>query len=401
MTRVVIIGGGYGGLRALEKIYKANSDIEIVLFDIHPYHYMQTEVYDLIANKTDLSDITIDLFTYCSGFSDRVIFHKEKVININFDTKKLSSENRRISYDYLIIATGATTYLPPSIPGLKEYAHNVKNIHVAMKFKQQFERAILDRIEKEGDKVCTPFNIIVAGAGLSGVEIAAQMAHFSKEFYKKNNFLCRSLNIHLITSTDKVLKGLDNYLIDKSMQRLNKLGVNIIKNNRLEAVSEECITLSNGNCIPTDFLIFTGGLEPTPLLEVLSIQKSKKGYIETRDTLQVIKYDNVFAIGDCANIYDKAKNPLPATADIAEMSAELVATNIIALMENRDLNTHSIKSRGTLIALGGHYAVAKLGNIKASGLIAYIMKFLVVNFYSYKLKQICKKGYKKIFCSIT
>jgi NADH dehydrogenase len=397
MTRVVVVGGGYGGLRAVEKLYKANQDIEIVLFDTHPYHYMQTEVYDFIANKTDLSDITIDLFTFCSGFSERVIFHKERVININFDTKKISSENRRISYDYIIIATGADTYLPPSITGLKEYAHNVKNIHVAMKFKQQFERAILNKIEDEGDSVCTPFNIVVAGAGLSGVEIAAQMAHFSREFYKKNNFLCRSLNIFLITSSETVLRGMDSYLVDKSMSRLDSLGVKVIKNSRLEKVEEKSVILSGKKQIPTNFLIFTGGLKPSPLLDILSLKKCDSGYIDTKATLQVSGYDGVFAIGDCANIYDVNAQVLPATADIAEMSAELATQNIISLINNTPLQEHKIKSRGTLIALGGHYAVAKLGSIRTSGFIAYILKYLVVNFYAIKLKFICKRGCSRIF----
>jgi NADH dehydrogenase len=397
MTRVVVVGGGYGGLRAVEKLHKSNKNIEIVLFDFHPYHYMQTEVYDFIANKTDLSDITLDLYTFCSGFCDRVIFHKEKVININFETKKVSSENRRISYDYIIIATGADTYLPPSIPGLKEYAHNVKNIHVAMKFKQQFERAILNKIEKEGDKVCTPFNIVVAGAGLSGVEIAAQMAYFSREFYRKNNFLCRSLNIYLITSTDTVLRGMDNYLIQKSMTRLNNLGVKIIKNRRLSKVEENSISLSDDSVIPTDFLIFTGGLKPSPLLDILNLKKCEKGYIDTKATLQVNGYDNVFAIGDCANIYTNKAQLLPSTADIAEMSAELVVKNINSIINNKSLKEHSIASRGTLIALGGHYAVAKLGKFRTSGILAHFVKFAVVNYYAIKLKFICKKGCSKIF----
>ncbi|MFA6397027.1 MAG: FAD-dependent oxidoreductase, partial [Sulfurimonas sp.] len=167
-AHVVIIGGGYGGIRAIEHLSK-NSNIRITLIDKNSYHYMQPEVYDFIANKVDMSHVMIDLPSLCKSFG-LVNFLCDEVIGIDKQSAMVSTSTGNIPYDYLIIATGSRTYFPDFIPGLREYTHGVKSIPAALNFKQQFERALLNRIETQthGCDV-EPFNIVIGGAGLSGV----------------------------------------------------------------------------------------------------------------------------------------------------------------------------------------------------------------------------------------
>ncbi|MBU4023562.1 FAD-dependent oxidoreductase, partial [bacterium] len=226
ITKIIIIGGGYAGIRALEHLSKDKSN-EITLFDSHSYHYMQTGVYDFIANENDFSKITVDLFTLCAGFGPNVAFRKEKVLDVDFDSQKVFTEIQDYEYDYIIVAVGSRTKFFDSIIGLKKYAHGIKALHKALYFKQKFELSLFTKIEEEGN-YCNPLNIIIAGAGLSGVEIAAQMASFSRDFYKQNNFLCRKLNIVLIDAYERILPGVDEVLVDASMKRLQELEV-IIK----------------------------------------------------------------------------------------------------------------------------------------------------------------------------
>ncbi len=394
-NKIIVIGGGYGGLRVIEKLSK-NPQNEITLFDKNPYHFMQTDVYDLIANEEDFAQVTVDLFTFSSGFDNNVTFLKQEVKNIDFKNKKVITPMQRYSYDYLVIAVGSITKFVSNVVGLREHAHGIKALHRAMFFKQKFEMSLFHRVQASGAS-CTPLNIVVAGAGLSGVEVAAQMASFSRDFYKKNNFICRKLNIVLINSSKSVLGGFDAKLSEKTDERLRELGV-VIKNERkVVEVTNNSVTLSCGETLDMDFMIYTGGIEPNGLIYDLMLKKNEKGYLVTNEYLQAQNYSEVFAIGDCTTIYNNAK-AVPSTADTAEQMAELCAKNINNLIAQKPLIKHTIDSRGVLIALGRNYAAAKIFGVYINGYIAYIMKKIIEKVYAKNLEMRSKKGCHKIFC---
>ena len=395
-NKIVIIGGGYGGLKALQSLAKDPNN-EIILIDKNAFHFMQTDVYDLIANECDFSEMTLDLFTYCMGFDTDVTFLKQEVKSIDFKKKKVISDVQRITYDYLIIAVGARTKFVDSIPGLKEYAHGIKTLHRAMYFKQKFEMSLFKKIESEGVS-CTPISIVVAGAGLSGVEIAAQMASFAKEFYEKHHFLCRKLNIVLVNSADHILKGLDKPLIKTSQKRLDALGVTLKHDTRVVSLTQESVQLSSGEVLDMDFMIFAGGIEPNGLVFNLELTKNQFGFIEVNEYLQSVDYKDVFVVGDCTTIYDKNNKRLAPTADIAEQMGIDAAKNIQNSINKKPLKKHTIASRGILIALGRRYASAKISNFFLHGFFAYVMKKLVEKSYFYLLDYRSVNGCKKIFC---
>ncbi len=391
---IIIIGGGYAGLQAVEELAQESTN-EIKLFDKNPYHYMQTDVYDLIANEGDFADVTIDLCTFCTGFCGNATFFKEEVTTIDFINKKVITEQQRYSYDYLVLAVGARTKFYSNVIGLTEHGYGVKALHRAMYFKQKFEMSLFKKLD-EGGRYCQPLTIVVAGGGLSGVEIAAQMASFAKAFYEENNFICRKLNIVLINSGAKILQGVHPKLVRQSQHRLDSLGVITKTNQKVVEVKEDEVTLSNGEVIQMDYMIFAGGIEPNGLVFDLDIYKTKLGYIEVNEYLQSTQYDNVYAIGDCTTIYHKQK-PLAPTADVAEQMGILCAKNINNSIYNKKLLKHRIKSRGILIALGRGYAVASLFGINIKGYLAYLLKKMVEKIYAFKLDRRSRAGCNKIF----
>lgn len=395
-NKIVIVGGGYGGLKALQALAKDPKN-EICLIDKNAFHFMQTDVYDLIANECDFADMTLDLFTFCMGFDTNVTFLKQDVKEIDFKKKKVISDVQRVSYDYLIIAVGARTKFVDSIPGLKEYAHGIKTLHRAMYFKQKFEMSLFKKVENEGFG-CSPINIIVAGAGLSGVEIAAQMASFAKEFYENNHFLCRKLDIVLVNSATHILKGLDEPLMKASQKRLDALGVTVKHSTRVVSLTQNSVTLTSGEVLDIDFMIFAGGIEPNGLVYNLDLSKNQFGFIEVNENLQSIDYEDVFVVGDCTTIYDANEKRLAPTADIAEQMGIHAAKNIQNMQNNKPLEKHSIVSRGILIALGRRYASAKISKFFLDGFFAYVMKKLVEKSYFYLLQKRSVSGCKKIFC---
>jgi NADH:ubiquinone reductase (H+-translocating) len=393
-NKIIIIGAGYAGLVALQKLAPHKNN-EITLIDKNSYHFMQTDVYDLIANEYDFAQVSVDMFTFCSGFEGNVTFKKELVNNVDFKNKKVITQKQRLPYDYLVIAVGARTKFVKSVKGLKEYSYGIKALHRAIYFKQKFELSLFQKVEESGS-FCKPLNIVVAGGGLSGVEIAAQMASYANDFYVNNHFLCRKLNIVLVNSPAHILHAMDEKLIEAAEKQLQKLGVKIIINRKVVEVTKSTVTLSEGEVLPTDFMIYAGGIEPNGLVYNLDLEKNAKDYIQTNAFLQTINHENVFAIGDCTTLFHQNK-PLAPTADIAEQMGAVCAKNIENLIAKKSLIKHKIKSRGTLIALGRNYAAAKIYGFYFNGLLAYIVKKIVEKIYFKKLDFISKKGCKKIF----
>ena len=395
MEKVVIIGGGYSGIYALQELVK-NKNIKITLIDKHTFHNLQPEVYDLIANKSNIADVTIDLTTLCMGLDHPYLEYKNlKVRKIDKEARKIYTEEQEIvEYDYLVMAAGTRTFFPPQIPGLNN-AHDIKKLHWAMFFKQSFENQLFKKIQFEA-KQCDDTHIVVVGAGLSGVEIAAEMAYNSKMFFKRGNFSCDNLKISLVSSSDTILPGLTSELISMSHQRLKSLGINVITNTKLLKCNEDHLELSNGTKIHHSFIIFTGGIEASTITSELDVEKNGRGQIIVNEFMQSNKYPNIFAIGDMAEIKNKKGEIMPPNVTIARISGTNAGQNILRLIKKKKLIACDPKLEGILIALGGKYAAGNLyGLIHVQGRIAYEIKKYVFSSYRKPLLKLIKAGYAR------
>lgn len=388
---VVIIGAGYAGLRAVEKLVKTEG-IHITLIDLNPYHYMQTEVYGYMAGKYDIHDITVNLQNWCNGFETPIHFIHEEAININPHKQTVQTKTQAIPYDELIIATGAKTNFPSFIDGLENNTYGVKVLDRAFELKTKFEHIIYQIIRNGNNQ---EFNIVIGGAGLSGVEIAAEMAYISKKFTKSSGIKESNIKIHLVEAYDSILYGMDPYVISVSNKRLKKLGINIMTNSFIQKVHENSFELENGQSIAFDFMIFTGGIKATGINEVLDVPKNKINQFIVDSYLRVNGYLNIYAVGDCAEIKDVHGNILPPTAQIAEQCAESVALNIIHKKNGNTPEIYRGHIDGMFIALGGNYAVGTIFNkIKVKGYVAFILKKFITKSYHYGLIFRFNNGYK-------
>lgn len=386
-VHVVIIGGGYGGIRAMEKL-ATNSQISITLIDKNPYHYMQAEVYDFIANKVDMSAVMIDLPSLCKSFG-LVNFICEEVNGIDTASQSVSTPMQTIHYDHLIIATGSRTYFPDFIKGLRQHSHGVKSIPSALDFKQQFERSLLNRIEAQtsGCEV-EPFNIVIGGAGLSGVEIAAEMAAYANHFYQNGNFGCRGVDVYLIDAYESILFGMDPFLIQSAYERLIQLGVHVWHNNRISEVHANEILLDNGKTLTFEFMIFTGGIAASTLTQHLGFETTPKGHLIVDANLNIPNHPNIYAIGDITNALDENGKFIPPTAQLAERGGEHVARNILRSLKGKEKQPFTFKNQGVMIALGGDYGVGLLpGGIKIKGYTAYLIKKAIFHLYTSPLRR--------------
>lgn len=381
--KVVIVGGGYGGLRAVEKLVK-QKDIEIVLIDKNPYHYLQTEAYGYIAGNFDICDITVDIKSWCEGFSKDIHFIQDECIGIDTTAKTIQTTMQTMSYDELILATGALTNFPSFIKGLEEYSHGVKVLSRAYEFKTQFEEIIYQKVKNSDHE---EFNIVIGGAGLSGVEIAAEMAYISQKFITSIGIKKGNIHIYLIEAYNSILNGMDSYIVQNTMERLENLGVKVMTNSFIDSVSKNAVHLKTGQNIPFDFMIFTGGIRAIGVNDILDVKKNRLNQFIVDEYLHIEGFNDVYAIGDCAEIRNLKGEILPPTSQIAEQCASVVAKNILKKLDNQPLNKYDGKMDGMFVALGGEYAVGTMFDvIKMKGYLAYLMKKFITKSYHYGLK---------------
>lgn len=396
MHKVVVIGGGYGGLRAIEHLYKSEN-LEITLLDKNTYHYMQTESYGYIAGRFDIMDVALDLEHWCRGFSKRVKFICTEVQSIDFKNSILVCENDTICYDELIIAVGARTNFFSFINGLSEHSFGVKNLEPSFQLRQAFEKRIDQKLCQNKKNREDHVNIVVGGAGLSGVEISAEMAYMLKKYKKVLGTHGKDIRITLLDASESILPGLDPYLIEKSENRLEELGVHVIKSTFIDKVEAEKIYFKEGEFIEYDFLIFTGGIKAAALTENIDTCKNDSGQLIVDERLRIGEYSNVYAIGDCIELRDTKGKLLPPTAQMAEKSAAFVANEIKNKIEGvsaRDGFNASMD--GLFVALGGNYAAGILfDKIKVSGSTAFLLKKFISRGYRLGLELKVNAGYKK------
>jgi NADH dehydrogenase len=396
LKHVVIIGGGYAGIYALKELIK-NKNIKITLIDKHTYHNLQPEVYDLIANKGTIADVTIDLSSLCSGFEHPFLEYRNlRVTDVDYKQKQISTaEQETLKFDYLLVTVGTRTLFPQNIEGLNN-TNDLKKLHKALYFKQNFEKQLFNKIEDEAKK-CDKTHIAVVGAGLSGVEIAAEMAYYANQFFKRGSFHCDNFKISLISSRSTILPDFDPKMIDMSTKRLKDLDINIITDTKMERCDKEYLYLTNGTKIRYSFIIFAGGIEAANLILKSDLPKNKRGQILVDKYMKVEGYEDIFAAGDIAQIKDKSGTIMPANVTIARASGISAGKNILNQIANKPLDSCNPKLEGTLIALGGRYAVCDLyGLVQVKGFIGHLIKQYVFFRYKLPLLQYIKKGYHKL-----
>lgn len=394
MKKVLVIGGGYGGLRAIESLYKYK-DVDITLIDKNPYHYLQTEAYGYIAGRFDIHDIAIDLNNWCRGFKDRVHFVHGKASAVNFEEKNVSVDEVDLSYDYLIIAVGAKTNFFSFIEGLREHSYGVKNLQRAYSFRQEFENLIYTKLQDEQGYQEGEINIAVGGAGLSGVEVAAEMAYVLQDYSKTIGDTAKEIHIYLIDASETILPGMEEYVISNTRKRLEALGVKILTGALINNVDASYIHFKNGERLAYRFMIFTGGIKASELNNTIENEKNSLDQLIATAELNIQGQKDVFAIGDCVEIKDKENNVLPPTAQIAEKSAEYVAMTIRNRIDGVPSEPFDAGISGVFIALGGKYAVGEMfKHIKVKGYLAYLLKKAITHAYYLGLRLRINTGFK-------
>ncbi|SMC09788.1 NAD(P)/FAD-dependent oxidoreductase [Nitratiruptor tergarcus] len=388
MRKVVVIGGGYGGIKALEEFARNDQNIEVTLIDQHTYHYLQTESYDLVASKIPIQESFIYLPTLVASFGENFHFIHDEAVVIKED--QVVCKGGTYPFDYCIIATGSVTKFLQGFEKKGKHSLGVKSLRAALHIKQYFEEELFARLEPK--RAQRSFRVIVIGGGLSGVEIAAEMRCYFNQYVKENALSCGNIEIQLLSK--HILKGLSEKTRDKAVKRLRQLSVSLVPQ-YVNEITEQKAILSSGETIDFDFAIFAGGIEPSPFIQNLENEKDARGFLVVDEYLRVEK--NIFAVGDVAVLKDKEGNLIPPTAQSAEQSGVIAAKNILQAISNQPLQRANIRLRGLAIALGGKYAIIVTPfGFQISGILGWIGKKAIEKWYKWPLKLKAKQGFEKL-----
>ena len=395
MKKVIVIGGGYGGLRAVEHLAGIEG-LHITLIDKHPYHYLQTEAYGYIAGRFDLHGVAIDLKNWCLGFKKWVEFVNDEVTRLDLENKTVHLAKTKLHYDYAIIAIGAETNFFSFIEGLRENSFGVKKLQNAFNFRTAFERLIYSKVENPLDESKGILNIAIGGAGLSGVEIAAEMADVIKKHTQSIGTSTQEIKIHLIDASATILPGMSDYVVSRTCERLEDLGIEIMTDAFIEKVDASSIHFRDGRVLDFYFMIFTGGIKVPSFELSREVKKNNINQFLVDKYMRIPDESSVFAIGDCVEIRDVNGQILAPTAQTAERSAEYAAQCIKQELEHKGLTPFNASIDGVFVALGGKYAVGEMFKvIKVKGYSAYLLKKLITYTYYIGLKLRVNTGFKK------
>ena len=395
MKKVIVIGGGYGGLRAVEHL-SGIEGLHITLIDKHPYHYLQTEAYGYIAGRFDLHGVAIDLKNWCLGFKKWVEFVHDEVRLVDLENKTVHLSETKLHYDYAIMAIGAETNFFSFIEGLRENSFGVKKLQNAFNFRTAFEGLLYSKVEDPLNETKGVLNIAIGGAGLSGVEIAAEMADVIKKHTQSIGTSTQEIKIHLIDASTTILPGMSDFIVSRTCERLEELGIEIMTDAFIEKVDASRIHFKDGRVLDFFFMIFTGGIKVPSFKLSQEVEKNNIGQFIVDKYMCIPDEPSIFAIGDCVEIRDAKGAILAPTAQTAERSAEYAAQCIKKKLEGKELRPFDASIDGVFVALGGKYAVGEMFKIiKVKGYTAYLLKKLITYTYYIGLKLRVNTGFKK------
>lgn len=384
MKRVVIIGVSYAGLYAIKELSK-NKDIEILLFDKKTEHYMQVESYGFVATKYSIFDVTISIEKYIKTLNSNVKFFNEEISSFDSSSKEIKSfNNKKYRYDYLVIATGSLTNFPIQVPNIQKYSIGIKTLQKASKINQIFD-SILSKVFLDKKNINSKsYNIVIGGAGLSGVEVAAEMAVLIKEKFSFLNDESSNINIFIIDGMKTVLPNMDDRLVSACNKRLESLNIKTYLGSFISDVDEKKIYLSDKTIIDYDCFIFTGGIKGVTINSPKTYEVNKLNQYKVNENLQLKGENNVFVVGDAAEVILNGKY-IPPTAQLAIQGGKYVASFICNELKYKYTHSFIPKSNGILISLGGSYAIGLVYNkLFIEGYLAHILKYFVT--YLHKIK---------------
>ena len=392
--RVVILGGGYGGVYAALKLQKAarRGRIELSLVSRNNFFLFQPMLAEVVGGHIEPPHIVNPIRRLCR-FTN---FFQAEIEAVDVSSGNViirypgHQDYRYISYDHLLIAVGNSTDLS-SLPGMAEHALPFKTLGDSL-FLRNHLIGILESAEVEGDpeQKRELLTFVVVGGGYTGVEVAAEINDFVREASGSYRHVDpEEVKVVLLQGADRILPELSEDLAAFSHRLLERRGIEIRLNTRVSGATAQSALLTDGTIISTRTLVAAIGTAPNPLLDKLPCPRDARGRLEVDEALAVPGYPGLWAAGDCAAIHDLRRGgTCPPTAQYALREAQHVARNILAYINGAPTRPFSHRFLGVFVPLGRFSAAAEVLGRKFSGVPAW---WMYRSYYLYGLPRLERK----------
>ncbi len=392
--RVLILGGGFGGMYAaleFERALARGANLDVTLVNRDNFFLFTPMLHEVAASDLDITNIVSPV----RKLLRRVTFFHGDIESIDLVNKRVGLSHgheehcHSLPYDHLVLALGSTTNFF-NLPGLADRALTMKSLDDAIFLRNR----MIANLEEADFECCAPLrapllNFVVAGGGFAGVETIAGINDFLREAVRFYPHLREDmLRVILVHPGKMILPELGEKLGAYAQRKLVERNVEVHSNCKVTAVTDREVTLSDGTTITTNTLVWTAGTSPNSLLDTLSCAK-QRGRVLVNECLEVPEWPGVWALGDCAVVPDrKTGRPHPPTAQHALREGKVAAQNILAAIRGDRKKPFLFSTLGLLAPIGKRTGVANILGVNFSGFIAW---WLWRTIYLMKLPRFEKK----------
>ena len=380
--RIVIIGGGFGGISLAKKLSK--QEVQVVLLDKNNYHTFQPLLYQVSTGGLEPDSIAYPLRKVLIGY-DNFYFRLAQVDNVDPVKKKINTNIGDLSYDYLVVATGSETNFFGNSE-IEKNAMSMKSVPQSLNLRslilENFEQALLTDDYHERDAL---MNFVIVGGGPTGVELSGALAEIKKGILPKDypDLDTRRAQINIVQSGDCLLPGFSEQASKKAEDFLEELGVEVWKNVRVTGYNGKTVTTKTDLVFETATLVWAAGVKGAGIKGLDAEELLAGGNrIKVNEFNQVIAYPEIFAIGDIACMSTE-DYPLghPMVAQPAIQQGRLLGENIVRFLEHKSMKPFKYNDKGSMATIGRNKAVCDMKGYRFQGVFAWFVWMFVHLFF--------------------
>ncbi|HSJ38687.1 MAG TPA: NAD(P)/FAD-dependent oxidoreductase [Planococcus sp. (in: firmicutes)] len=394
---ILVLGAGYGGLTTVVNLQKimGTDEVDITLINKNEYHYESTWLHEAAAGTMTPDQVRYDVSEVIDP--GKVRFIQATVESIDVEGKKVLTDNGEFTYDYIVIALGfeGETF---GIEGLDKYALSIANLKAARYIREhiEFQFATWSTEEVKDD---SRLNIIVGGAGFTGIEFLGELANRVPELCKEFDVPREKVRVICVEAAPMVLPGFDPELVNYAVGHLESKGIEFSIGTPVVEATPEGVKIKKSDdefeFIKAGTVVWAAGVRGNRLIESTPIE-NMRARVKVEKDLRAPGFPDVFIVGDCALMINEETNrPYPPTAQIAMQQAETTAGNIKALIHGGTTQEFVPDLKGTVCSLGNDDAIGVVFGKKVTGKRASFMKKMIDNRALFMMggsKLVLKKG---------
>ena len=377
---IVIVGAGFVGMNAAKELARS-SRVKLTVIDRSNHHLFQPLLYQVAAAGLSPAEIAVPIRSLFSN-KENVSVAQDNVLSVDAEKKMVLGENGDYSYDYLILAAGAThnyfgnEHWEMRAPGLKTLSQATE---IRRRIMIAFEKAEIEEDPEERKKLLT---FIVVGGGPTGVELAGaigEMTRFTlaRDFRSIDPKLTR---IILVEAGPRILTSFDESLSSIATRDLESLGVQVWTQSAVSEVSDDDVLVGKER-ISAATVLWAAGTRPSKIGERMNADLDGQGRVKVKSDLSLKGHPEVFIAGDQACVIGKNGQPLPAIAPVAMQQGKFIAKTILNELNSKPRKSFSYLDKGQMATIGRKKAIVEVRGLRFGGFAAWVAWLFIHIFY--------------------